>query len=82
MDQNREILRLKKEIQELRQKNISTQNTSYHKNINSLYNNNIWRNSNELNNKNNFMIQSQKGKINNNIYKTHYRNFYLKSTFK
>ena len=82
MDQNREILRLKKEIQELRQKNISTQNTSYHKNINSLYNNNIWRNSNELNNKNNFMIQSQKGKINNNIYKNHYRNFYLKAPFK
>ena len=82
MDQNKEIIRLKKEIQELRQKNISTQNSSYHKNINSSNNNNTLRNSNELNNHNNIMIKSQKGKINNNTYKNNYRNFYLKPPFK
>ncbi len=82
MDQNKEILRLKKEIQQLRQKNISTQNSSFYKNINSLNNNNTFRNSNELNDKNKFMIQSQKGKKSNNIYNNNYKNFYLKVPFK
>ncbi len=49
MDQRREILRLKKEIQELRQKNNSTQNSIYHQNLHSYINTNTIKNSIEEN---------------------------------
>ena len=79
MDQRREILRLKKEIQELRQKNNSTQNSIYHQNLHSYINTNTIKNSIEENDVKKF---SQKGKFLNNPYKNNYKHFYPKPPFK